>query len=225
MHKKDDEHGPRKSLARNWRVKEFFPDLDDDIHEKLRAYFVELIHFNGRINLISTLSEEEADIVHFADSILASQLILADTTAKEIYDIGTGNGLPGIIMAILAPEREFILIDKDARKIEFIKHVAARIGLHNVSVKQSRIEEMPQSTISCCVSRGFASISKSIVTLRKQCAPGARYYHLKSDSWVSEVVSIPTQVCSFWKPSLLADYRLPILGTKFFVVLTERTDK
>ncbi|MCB0356582.1 MAG: class I SAM-dependent methyltransferase, partial [Bdellovibrionales bacterium] len=112
-----------------WRVPEFFPELSKEQQEKLLAYQTELIHFNGRINLISARTEQEADIIHMADCIKASQLILKGSQQKEIFDIGSGNGLPGIVMAILDAERKIVVVDKDARKMEFLKHLCSRLDL------------------------------------------------------------------------------------------------
>ena len=211
--------GPKKP-KRHWRILEWFPELKGEVEQRLRAFHTELIQFNGRINLISVRTEENADIIHFADAILAAKIIFAATNAKEIYDLGTGNGLPGVVMAILDPERQFVLIDKDARKIEFVRHAASRIGLKNVICKQARVEDLPAESIQCCVSRGFASIAKSIITLRKTCSLDAEYFHLKSDSWVREIAQIPTQVCAFWEPSRVGEYSLPVTGANFTVVKT-----
>jgi len=210
-------------IVRNWRIPEFFPQLNDKTLQKLRIYFDELIRFNGRINLISARSEENADIIHFADSILASQVILDATNQKEIFDIGTGNGLPGIILAILAPERQILFIDKDARKIEFIKHMLSRLEIKNAQALHKRVEELEHNRVHCAVSRGFASISKSLLLMRKSMSSGAEYYHLKTDAWTKEVAEIPTQICSFWTPSLVGSYELPnVKPSKFTVVLTKK---
>ncbi len=215
----DDKRAP---VTRKWRIVELFPELKGDVDEKLRAYFLELVRFNGRINLISARTEEHGDLIHIADSIYAAKMILKKSTHKQIYDIGSGNGLPGIIIALLDPSRQVILIDKDARKIEFLKHVAARIGMKNITAMQKRIEELPEDSVHCCVSRGFASISKSILTLRKCCSKGAEYYHMKSESWVREIAQIPTQVISFWEPELIGEYKLPMIESQFAVVLTRK---
>lgn len=206
-----------------WRVPEWFDYLSDIQLEQLRMFHVELISFNGRINLISPRSERNADIMHFADCISASEALLASTNESEIYDIGSGNGLPGIILAILDSTRKIVLIDKDARKIEFLKHVASKLNLKNVVPIHTRVEDLPDASIKCAISRGFASIGKSLVCCRKAAAEGMEYYHMKSDSWVTEAADIPPQICSYWQPQLVKQYSLPANLASMNLILTKRT--
>ncbi len=225
----DDSHRPPdvkvsiKPAELMWRIPQFFPDMDSSVHKKLFLYLQELIRFNGRINLISTRSEPSADIVHIADAILASKMILKSSDQREIYDIGTGNGLPGVVMSILAPDRQIVFLDKDARKIEFVKHICSRLEIKNAFFLHQRVEELDIDSIHCAVSRGFASISKSLLLLRKAMANDAEYYHMKSDSWTREIADIPTQICSYWKPSLVGTYTLPgESGANLSIVLTKK---
>ena len=207
-----------------WRVPEWFAHLSDLQLEQLRVFHVELISFNGRINLISPRSERNADIMHFADCISASEALLASTSEQEIYDIGSGNGLPGIILAILDPTRKVVLIDKDARKIEFLKHVAGKLNLKNALPVHTRIEDLPETSIKCAISRGFASIGKALVACRKAAAPGMEYYHMKSESWVTEAAEIPPQICSYWQPQLDKKYTVPANLASMHLILTKRTE-
>lgn len=206
-----------------WRIPEWFAHLSDVQLEQLRVFHVELISFNGRINLISPRSERNADIVHFADCISACEALLSSTQEQEIYDIGSGNGLPGIVLAILDNSRKVIMIDKDARKIEFLKHIAAKLGLKNAVAIHSRVEDLPDGSIKCAISRGFASIGKSLVACRKAAAKGMQYYHMKSDSWVTEAAEIPPQICSYWQPQLVKKYSLPANLASMHLILTNKT--
>lgn len=212
----------RERPKRYWRIPDFFPNMDQEVQQKLLAYQTELIHFNGRINLISSRTEQQADLIHITDCVTCSEMILRATDQKEIFDIGSGNGLPGVVLAILDPERQIIVVDKDARKMEFLKHVSSRLFLKNVTFYHQRVEDIEPNRIHCAVSRGFASITKAIIALRKPCSLNAEYYHMKSDSWVREIAQIPTQLCSFWEPSLIGEYKLPITNAQLSLVLTKK---
>lgn len=211
-----------KTLHVNWRIPKWFPELSQEKRDLLQKFLYELIHFNGRMNLISARTEKEADRIHFADCILGGQLIFKDNPIKEVYDIGSGNGLPGIIFAILYPERNFILVEKDARKAEFLKHCSSRLSLKNVAVRQCRLEDIPESSIESAVSRAFASLSKALISSRRQCKKGCLYYHFKGENWPTEVAQMPTQLCSFWEPSLLGSYTLPETSTELSIVVAKR---
>lgn len=206
-----------------WRIETWFPDLDPKIARHLKTYFDELMRFNRTVNLISPKTVPFADVIHFADSIYASRLIQADhPDMNEIYDFGSGNGFPGLIFAMLYPSIKVMLVDSDQRKTEFLKHVAASCQLQNVTVLNQQIEKLPLNSIKFVMSRGFASISKSILIARKIVSVGGVFYHLKGETWPAEVGEIPTQLCSAWTPALVNEYKLPIGTMKFAVVKTTR---
>ena len=215
----------KASFEKNWRIAQWFPDLSDLQQTMLRVYYLELLKFNPKINLISRRTEPEADQVHFADSIMAGKLILFRNKADTIVDIGSGNGFPGLVMAILSPDRKLVLLDKDQRKVEFLKHVAARVGLKNVTCFNGLLDAYPEASIECGVSRGFASLSGAVIAARKAFKIGGEYYHMKGSVWATEMAEIPTQVCSLWAPGLAADYRLPETSINLSLVVTKKIAK
>ncbi len=207
---------------KEWRLREWFQHLDDNALSQLKLYQVELLRFNQRINLISSKTEKNADLVHFADSIMGAELLLKNSQADVIHDIGSGNGFPGLVLAVIAPDRKVIAIDSDARKVEFVKHVAATLGLKNFEAKQARLEDLGPDSIECAVSRAFASISKSILLSRKASKMGSDYFHFKGDAWVRELADIPSQICSVWAPRLIGEYTLPDKTTRLALVATKK---
>lgn len=204
----------------HWRTREWFPDLSEEILLKLRRFHFELIYFNRKMNLISSRTEVHADQIHFADCVMGSQVILKRTKAAEIYDMGSGNGLPGLVMALLDPERKLVLIDKDAKKVEFLKLCAARLNLKNVEVRQCRLEDL--GPVKCTVSRGFASISKIALLLEDICAPHGESYHFKSKNWVTEAQQISTRIVSMCPPQLVGEYVLPAHGPHLAIISINR---
>lgn len=206
-----------------WRLGEWFPTLGTQTHALLRAYFEELAKFNKTINLVSPRTIASADLVHFADCILGWQLIVKAAPAmKEIVDIGSGNGFPGAIGAILSPGIKIVALDSDKRKCEFLKATAAKLNIANLSVQSTNVEAVGEKSIQFAVSRGFAPLSKAILNTRRVFTKGGSYFHLKSEEWASEIASIPTQLCSFWLPSLVGEYKLPMGEVKYAVVKTEK---
>lgn len=205
-----------------WRLPAHVSGLSPAAIGKLELFYSELIRFNRHVNLISKHTELDADISHFLDSVLGGQIVLKDSKADVIYDIGSGNGLPGLVMAVLDPKRKFILVESDQRKCEFLKSCASRLELSNVTVNPVRLESLPDNSIQAGVSRGFASISKSVLVSRKCFAKGGSYYHFKGSGWVREVAQIPSQLCSIWAPKLLEEYDLPILNVRMSIIVTKK---
>jgi len=140
----------------------------------------------------------------------------------EIYDVGSGNGFPGLVLAILWPSSKIHLVEIDQRKSEFLKHCISTLGLGNADVIIRGIETLPEKSIQFAVSRGFASLAKSILSTRKVFKKGGRYFHLKGEEWANEIGSIPSQLCTFWSPSLVSEYKLPVGEIKYAIVKTEK---
>jgi 16S rRNA (guanine527-N7)-methyltransferase len=206
------------ALVLNWRIDQWFPDLSPALRASLKLYYTELLKFNKTVNLIGVKTLPHADAIHFADSILAQKLLANEIKATHVYDFGSGNGFPGVIFAMMMPGVKFTLIDSDLRKSEFLKHIVSLLKLKNAEVLIQQVEKIPEGSVQCAISRGFAPIAKSLLMTRKTFAKGGIYYHLKGEEWASEVAEIPTQLCSFWEPSLLGGYKLPIGEVKFSVV-------
>jgi 16S rRNA (guanine527-N7)-methyltransferase len=205
-----------------WRIDEWFPELSLETRQKLKKYHEELLKFNNAVNLIGVKTIPMADAIHFADSILACKVITQSATIEHVYDFGSGNGFPGLVMAIMNPKIKVSTVDTDQRKSEFIKHVANILGLKNIEVLVRPVEALPEGSIQHAISRGFAPIAKALLLSRKLMKPGGVYFHLKSEEWATEIAQIPTQLCTYWMPALLSEYKLPIGEIKFAVVRTEK---
>lgn len=218
------EEDEKKIIPREptWRMRQWFPELGEEALSRLRIFHLELLRFNKSMALISRRTEVHADLMHFSDSVIAAKHLLGACSAERIFDIGSGNGLPGLVIAALDPTRQVVCIDANAKKTEIIRHLAQKMRLDNVAVGQTRFEDMKEGVIECAVSRGFASISKTLLLARKPMAKDGVYFHMKGTNWVREVADIPTQICSFWSPKLVADYYLPEGGHKLSLVVTSR---
>ena len=112
-----------------WRIKTWFPDLPENQEEKLKLFYNEILKFNSSLNIIPEKTISFADAIHFSDSIIACREIVKDSKLSSITDIGIGNGFPGIIMATLYPDIKVTIIDRDARKSEFIKQIGSQLKL------------------------------------------------------------------------------------------------
>ncbi len=211
-----------RSGNHSWRIPEWFPEIDDDKQDKLLAFCNELVAFNGRMNLISPRTEANADRIHIADAILGGQIVANSVDSKVIHDLGTGNGIPGIVMAILNPSIEIIGVDSDARKVEFLKHCAHRFKISNFQGVQHRIQDLPDDSIEVAVSRGLAQIPNLLLMLRTKMTQSGRIYHFKTERWSNELVSMPPQMVRFWASRQIEFYKLPETGTELTIVETYR---
>ena len=215
---------PQEPKADNalWRLAEWFPDLPSAKMEQLKIFHGELLKFNSRVNLISKSTEREADELHFADCLLASELILPVNLPSRIFDIGSGNGFPGLLFGILDTDREFLLVESDQRKSEFLKHCISVLKLKNVSVLNMRFENLSQMSVEAVMARGFASIAKALLGFNKIFDVGGQFIHLKGNNWSTEIANLPSQLISVWQPELLGEYFLPVSQARRAVVITQK---
>lgn len=220
--RKKEEVPEDKSNNALWRIPEWFPALDPKVSEQLKVYHSELLKFNLRLNLISRNTEREADEVHFADCLLAGELLKGQRLGPKVFDVGSGNGLPGVLFAALFPKSEFFLVESDARKCEFLKHAIFTLKLPNVHVVNARLENLKDAGMTDCISRGFATISKTVLACNKLFKGPGRFYHLKGSSWSSEVAELPSQLISVWSPELVGEYSLPVSQARRAIVVTTK---
>lgn len=207
----------------HWRLKSWFSDLDEKTHALLKAYFIDLVKFNKVVNLISAKTVANCDAIHFADCINACKIVSKKVNINEpLYDIGSGNGFPGLVYAILYPLQDVILVEMDERKCEFLNHAISALKLPNVSVLNKKIEQLAADSISQGICRSLSTLSKTLMILRKIVKVGGTVFHLKTEEWSMEVSQIPIQLCSSWQPSLLGEYKLPLGDIKLFLVKTDK---
>jgi len=125
-------------------ISSILQDHGHSMHEeqqRLLARYVDLLlDWNSRINLISRKDQEQVWRNHILHSL--SVLFLVDVPVKgRVIDIGSGGGLPGIPLAIMRPETEWILIDSVGKKIRAVGEMAAALGLPNVHTVNGRVED------------------------------------------------------------------------------------
>ena len=138
-------------------IHKYFPDLT----EKQTQQFTDLQelyeHWNAQINVISRKNMDTLYINHILHS-LAIAKVIQFKKGTTVLDIGTGGGFPGIPLAILFPEVEFLLVDSIGKKIKVVNEVSAAIGLTNVRTLHERAENINE-TFDFVVSRAVTNMT------------------------------------------------------------------
>ena len=146
-------------------VKKYFKTLTDEQLRQL-AMLDELYHeWNAKINVISRKDIDNLYEHHVLHSLAIAKL-LPFQPGTTIMDVGTGGGFPGIPLAILFPECQFLLIDSIGKKIKVASEVANALGLTNVVCKQERAEEEKQK-FDFVVSRAVMPLPDLVKLVRK----------------------------------------------------------
>ena len=137
--------------------------------ERLAAYRDLLLRWNTRINLISGATAAEIDQRHIADCAQLQPLLPKD---GPIADLGSGAGLPGLVLAILQPTCVIHLVESDKRKAAFLVEAAAQLKLRMVHVHACRAENATLPPLSAITARALAPLVSLLPYSAKFLAPG-----------------------------------------------------
>lgn len=168
--------------------------LPEEVQQKCIDY-IELLHkWNGIHNLTAITEPFEMITKHILDSLTVYPF-LAESKAKTILDVGTGAGLPGIILALCFPDRKFVLIDSQQKKINFVQHVVLSLKLENVSPICERVEKFkPHQRFDWVISRAYASLSEFVQTAEHLCHEEGRFIAMKGKLSLEEKEALPNSV-------------------------------
>lgn len=134
-------------------------DLSREAAQKLAKLLLLLEHWSRRINLTAILDPEAMVSAHILDSLAVRPYI----KGPRVIDIGTGAGFPGLPLAIAEPAIEFVLLDSNGKKISFVRHVIAELGLDNVEAIKARAEDYaPGKRFDTVIARALASVTRLV---------------------------------------------------------------
>lgn len=130
--------------------------------EQLISYMGLMAKWNHVYNLSAIRDGEKMISHHLLDSLVILPILtewLGENHAPTILDVGTGGGLPGIVLAIMHPEWNITLIDPVHKKTAFLQQVKAQLALTNLSVITGKVEDIPNTRrFDVITSRAFASV-------------------------------------------------------------------
>lgn len=162
--------------------------IDFQITQQQATQLVQLVElldkWNKAYNLTSVREPSQMLIKHIMDSIVVSPHL----QGSRFIDVGTGPGLPGLPLAILNPDKQFVLLDSLGKRLRFIRQVVLTLGLKNVEIVQSRVEEyQPEELFDCVLSRAFASLEDMLSWCIDLPKPSGHFLALKGQFPEQEV--------------------------------------
>jgi 16S rRNA (guanine527-N7)-methyltransferase len=148
-------------------------DLNENALNLLLKYQDALVLWNKAYNLTAIRDPKEMLVKHLLDSLS----ILPFLPAGRLLDIGTGGGMPGMIIALCQPERECVLLDSNGKKIRFLKQFIADLKLPNVTAVQTRVEDEDSirelGQFDVITSRAFASLTDFVAASKPYMHTGS----------------------------------------------------
>lgn len=160
-----------------------------DKQKKQLLDFVGMLNkWNKAYNLTSVRDPQQMLIRHIMDSLVVS----AHLVGERFIDVGTGPGLPGIPLAILNPDKTFVLLDSLGKRIRFQKQVQFELGLNNIVPTESRVEAYQDDAgFDGVLSRAFASVEDMLSWCHHLPNEHGMFYALKGQLADDEMANIP----------------------------------
>lgn len=166
-------------------------------------YLELLARWNETYNLTAVRAPEEMVTRHVMDSLV----ILPFIDDARVIDVGTGAGLPGLVLAMARPRQIFVLLDSAGKKTRFVEHAAARLGVGNVQVVKARAEDHEDAEgFGVVVSRAFSSVADFIRVAGHLARSDGRLLAMKGAFPEAELEDLP----GTWR--LQAAHKLSVPG-------------
>lgn len=155
--------------------------LDATVRKQLLAYLDELSKWNSAYNLTAIRTPSEMVTRHLLDSLTVLPVVAAYAgDGARILDVGSGGGMPGVMLAIARPDWQLTLLDSNGKKARFLRHLVRTLQLANVEVAESRVEAWaPPAPYALITSRAFASLADFVTLTQPLLAPGGVWVAMK----------------------------------------------
>ena len=188
-----------------WKIlHSWFPDLGEEIWQKLEEYCDLLREWNAKINLVSRKDTERLETKHVAHCLTITKFLRIMPKAR-ILDVGTGGGLPGIPLSICYPQARFTLMDSVGKKVMVVEDMIKRLELSNVEVRRGRVEELPKKKTYDFVSgRAVTALPTFFSWVQDKIAKGSKHspangiLYLKGGDYTEELKTSGLHPAKIW---------------------------
>jgi 16S rRNA (guanine527-N7)-methyltransferase len=183
--------------------------------------YVDLLAQWNRVYNLTAVRDREAMLdKHVIDSlsIIAPLRRHAGQRPIRVLDVGSGGGLPGVVIAVGCPEYDVTCVDAVAKKAEFVRHVAVSLSLPNLHALHERAERLDAPLYDVIVTRAFGTLGSIVEATRRVAAAGAVWLMMKGRDPVDERHALPGDVEAFHVEPLV----VPHLGAARCIVWIRR---
>lgn len=200
--------------------------------DQLLAYRDLLLKWNAVYNLTAIRDADAAFGQHLVDCLavvrpldrVLEQRGLGRHEAARVLDVGTGGGLPGIVLGIVRPQWRIDCLDAVAKKVAFVRQAIAELGLRGVDAVHTRVESWSQRPQACAaydvvISRAFASLADFVRSTAALPRPGGVWAAMKGRPPDDEIAALPPGVAVFHVEPLV----LPGVDLQRCLVWIEKT--
>ena len=175
-------------------------EVDAAVLDRLLAYLALLVRWNATYNLTAVRDPQEMLFQHLADCLAIVGPLrrqLGAGVSRRVLDVGSGGGLPGVVLAAAEPLWEVTCVDTVGKKAAFIRQAAVELGLRNLRAEHARVEALKAVSFDLITSRAFASLADFVRLTRALLAPGGVWAAMKGREPHDELSTLPADVKVF----------------------------
>jgi 16S rRNA (guanine527-N7)-methyltransferase len=171
----------------------------DESRAQLLAYLDLLHKWNQAYNLSAVRDPQQMVHQHLLDCLAALPPLDRHLQGVEarILDVGSGAGLPGVVWAVMRSNWPICCVDAVAKKVSFVRQVAAELALRNLRAEHARVEQLRLPAFDVVVSRAFASLADFTRMTRGQLAPGGCWVAMKGKLPEDEIAALGADIAVF----------------------------
>lgn len=191
--------------------------LTKEQQDKIINYLIILSKWNSVYNLTAIRDPKEMMTHHVLDSLSA---VPAFTEAQNVLDVGSGGGLPGMILAICYPDKKISMIDTVSKKTAFLNQAKAELGLNNVTVYSARVESLQvNQPFDVITSRAFSELNNFVNWSQHLLAEGGRFIAMKGVHPQGEMERLPKG----WEVKEVRPLTVPGLDAERHLIFIQKT--
>jgi 16S rRNA (guanine527-N7)-methyltransferase len=180
--------------------------LTDSQAASLLSYLSLLLRWNGSYNLTAVRDPRQMLTHHLLDSLSIIAPLQRLTAGKpfRLLDVGSGGGLPGLVVATLLQEASVTCVEAVGKKAAFIRQASLELGLTNLAVMQGRVETSDDGLFEVIASRAFASLRDFVSLTHAKLRPGGVWVAMKGQVPVAEIGDLDSRIAAVFHVEQLA---------------------
>lgn len=171
--------------------------LPDEALLQLRQYLDELEKWNAAYNLTAVRDRDGMVTRHLLDALAIVPPLHPALSAPgaRLLDVGSGAGLPGLVLAVLYPALDVTVLDSNGKKARFLRHAVRTLKLGNVTVAEARVDAwQPSAPYTLITSRAFAALADFFASTAALLAPGGQWAAMKGKLADRELADVPASI-------------------------------
>ncbi len=201
--------------------------LDPALASRLLDYLALLLKWNGVHNLTAVRDPLAMLRQHLLDSLAVAGPLGQRLPQRQgapcgrVLDVGSGAGLPGVVLALAWPQAAVQLVEPVGKKAAFLRQCRLELGLDNLDVAALRVEQLPQTGAGApdlVVCRAFASLADFAAAIDRIAGPDTLVAAMKGVAPEAEIAALPPG----WTATALLPLRVPQLDAERHLVLMRR---